>query len=301
MFHVEQWEHPVRDMIDIRSGALSASIDPFGAELSHLRDAEGRELMTDADSAFWTGRAPILFPVVGVVNGGVIRVDGATYPMPKHGFARHSLFDVVLAERSCAVFALSDSDETRAAYPFAFRLEVAFALDGATLAIEAQVENRGDAPIPAQFGFHPAFAWPLPYREDRAAHRITFAADEPGELLGISPDGTIDPARRASPLNGRELLLRDELFARDALVWDPVASQAVTYSAAQGPVLDIRFPDTPRLGVWTKPGARYVCVEPWHGLADPAGYTGEFRDKPGVFEVAAGETRRIGMSVTLVG
>ena len=291
-----------RAMIDIRNEALSASINPFGAELSHLRDSEGRELMTDADPAFWTGRAPILFPVVGVVNGGVIRLDGAEYPMPKHGFARHSLFDVVLAEPSRAVFALADSEETRAAFPFAFRLEVAFALDGATLAIEAAVENRGEAPMPAQFGFHPAFAWPLPYGEDRAAHRITFERDEPGELLRIAPDGTIAAERRASPLDGRELLLRDELFATDALVWDPVASQAVSYGAAQGPVLDIRFPDTPRLGIWTKSGgARYVCVEPWHGLADPQGYTGEFRDKPGVFEVAPGEAKRIAMSVTLVG
>lgn len=290
----------MREMIDIRSDQLSASINPFGAELSHLRDSEGRELMTDADPAFWTGRAPILFPVIGVVNGGVIRVDGIEYPMLKHGFARHSLFDVVLAKPSRAVFALADSEETRIAYPFAFRLEVAFALDGATLAIGARIENRGDTPMPAQFGFHPAFAWPLPYSEDRAAHRITFAVDEPGELLAITPDGTIAPDRRASPLDGRELLLRDALFEHDALVWDPVASQAVTYGAAQGPVLDIRFPDTPRLGIWTKPGARYVCVEPWHGLADPQGFVGEFRDKPGVFEAAPGETKRIGMSVALI-
>ncbi len=291
----------MREMIDIRSEGLSASINPFGAELSRLRDSKARELMTDADPAFWTGRAPILFPVVGATQGGVIRVEGREYPMQRHGFARHSLFDVVLAEPSRAVFALEDSEETRAAYPFAFRLEVAFALDGATLAVEARVANRGDAPMPAQFGFHPAFAWPLPYAEERAAHRISFAREEPGELLGISADGLIEPARRASPLDSRELLLRDALFEHDALVWDPVASQAVTYGGPQGPVLDIRFPDTPRLGVWTKPGARFICVEPWHGLADPEGYAGEFRDKPGVFAVAPGETKRIGMSVALVG
>ena len=290
----------MREMVDLRSDQLSASINPFGAELSHLRDSEGRELMTDADPAFWTGRAPILFPVIGVVNGGLIRVDGVKYPMLKHGFARHSLFDVVLAELSRALFALEDSEETWTAYPFAFRLEVAFAVDGATLAIEARVENRGNAAMPAQFGFHPAFAWPLPYGEDRAAHRITFERDETGELLAIMPDGTVASDRRASPLDGRELLLRDALFEQDALVWDPVASQGVTYGAAQGPVLDIRFPDTPRLGIWTKPGARYVCVEPWHGLADPQGFAGEFRDKPCVFEVAPGDTKRIGMSVTLV-
>ena len=81
---------------------------------------------------------------------------------------------------------------------------------------------------------------------------------------------------------------------------DPVASQTVDYGAAQGPVLRVAFPDTPRLGIWTKPGAHYVCIEPWHGIADPEGFTGDFRDKPGVFEVAPGDTKRIAMSVTLI-
>jgi galactose mutarotase-like enzyme len=79
-----------------------------------------------------------------------------------------------------------------------------------------------------------------------------------------------------------------------------VRSDSVTYGAETGPQLKIAFPDTPKLGIWTKPGAAYVCVEPWHGIADPEGYTGEFRDKPGVFEVAAGDTKNIMMSVTLV-
>ena len=220
--------------------------------------------------------------------------------MPKHGFARHSLFDVVEASEDRAVFALTDSAETRASYPFAFRLEIAFAIEGATLAVEARVINTGDVLLPASFGFHPAFAWPLPYGEERAAHRITFEADEPDQLREIAPDGLIAAATRPSPLDGRELLLRDALFTDDALVWDHVRSQRVTYGAAQGPVLNIAFPDTPKLGIWTKPGAAYVCVEPWHGIADPEGYEGEFRAKPGVFEVAPGDTQHIRMSVTLV-
>lgn len=289
------------DWITIASDRLTAAINPFGAELSSLTDADGRELMTAADPAFWTGRAPILFPVIGVTNHGVVRVDGCEYPMPKHGFARHSGFVVAEAESDRLILALTDSDETRASYPFAFRLELSFRLDAATLAIEARIENRGDAPMPAQFGFHPAFAWPLPFGEDRAAHQLSFDADEPDGLLRIQPDGLIAPDRRPSPLDGRELRLRDALFVDDALVWDPVHSQAMTYGAPAGPQLRVAFPDTPRLGVWTKPGARYVCIEPWHGLADPVGYTGELCDKPGVFSVAPGETKRIGMTVTLAG
>ncbi|AXJ95372.1 MULTISPECIES: aldose 1-epimerase family protein [unclassified Sphingomonas] len=286
-------------MIRITSGALTAAINSYGAELTHLTDAQGRELMTDADPAFWTGHAPILFPVIGVTNGLQIHLDGATYPMPKHGFARHSLFDVVEASDSHAVFALEDSDQTRSHYPFAFRLEITFSIEDTTLSVEARIVNRNDAAMPASFGFHPAFAWPLPYGHDRADHRIVFAADEPGALREIAPDGLIAAATRPSPLDGRTLQLRDDLFTDDALVWDHVRSQAVTYGASEGPELHVAFPDTPKLGIWTKPGAAYVCIEPWHGIADPEGYAGDFRAKPGVFEIAPGDTKHIRMKVTL--
>lgn len=290
------------DLVTIRSGALSAAINPYGAELIHLRDADGRELMTDADPAFWTGHAPILFPVVGMPSHQTIRLDGQPYPMPKHGFARHSLFAVTEVAADHAVFTLEADAETRAAYPFDFALRLTYRLDGARLDIVAEVENReADRTMPASFGFHPAFAWPLPYGRDRADHRIVFAADEPDSLRSIAADGTIAAAHKPSPLDGRTLHLRDDLFAADALVWDHVRSDAVTYGASDGPRLRIGFPDTPMLGIWTKPGAAYVCVEPWHGIADPEDYTGDFRDKPGVFDVPPGGEKRIAMSVTLEG
>jgi galactose mutarotase-like enzyme len=287
------------DLVTIRSDALTAVINPLGAELTHLQDRDGRELMTDADPAFWTGHAPILFPVVGMPSVETIRIDARAYPMKKHGFARGSVFDVVATSDTSATFALTDTAATRESYPFAFRLELTYTLHSAMLTVEAAVINPADTPLPASFGFHPAFAWPLPYGLDRAAHRILFDADEPDSLRTIAQDGTIAEARKPSPLDGRELHLRDDLFADDALVWDQVRSDAVTYGASTGPQLRIAFPDTPMLGVWTKPGAAYVCVEPWHGIADPEGYTGEYRDKPGVFEVPAGESKRIVMRVTL--
>ena len=138
------------DLITIANDHLTARINPHGAELTHLLDADGRELMTNADPAFWTGHAPILFPVVGVVNEGVIRLDGTSYPMQKHGFARHSAFDVVAQTETSATFRLTDTKETRKAYPFAFALDIIFTLDGATLGIEAHIHNRTDAAMPAR-------------------------------------------------------------------------------------------------------------------------------------------------------
>ena len=286
-------------MITIASALLTAAIDPHGAELSSLKDAQGRELMTDADPAFWTGHAPILFPVVGRPYRDTIRVDGVAYPMAQHGFARGMAFTLVGHTAERAVFALSDDTETRAHYPFAFRLEIAFSIHEATLSIDVRVTNPGNAALPASFGFHPAFAWPLPYGRDKREHRITFSADEPDRLREIAKDGTIAAETRASPLDGRTLHLRDDLFANDALVWNDVRSDHVVYGADDGPRLEIAFPDTPMLGIWTKPGAHYVCVEPWHGIADPEGFTGDIRDKPGIFTVAPGVEKRITLHVTL--
>ena len=287
------------DLIHIATDHLAAAINPLGAELWSLTDAEGRELMTDADPAFWTGHAPILFPVVGRPYRETIRVDGTGYPLGQHGFARHRRFEVIEQSAARAVFGLSDDNETRKHYPFAFRLEIAFGIEGATLSVDVRIVNPGDVSLPASFGFHPAFAWPLPYGHDKRDHRILFSADEPDRLREIAKDGTIAAETRASPLDGRTLHLRDDLFANDALVWNNIRSDHVVYGASEGAQLRIDFPDTPMLGVWTRPGAHYVCVEPWHGIADPEGFIGDFRDKPGIFEVAPGGEKRIALRITL--
>ncbi len=288
------------DLITIANDQLTAQINVFGAELTSLKDADGRELMTNADPAFWTGHAPILFPVVGRPYHDTIRVDGTEYSMKQHGFARRMAFAVSEQQPGSVAFTLEATPETLAVYPFDFRLTITFVLTDATLAIDVAITNPAAQALPASFGFHPAFAWPLPYGQDRADHRIVFSADEPDTLRMIADDGTIAEGERPSPLEGRTLRLRDDLFAKDALVWDSIRSDSVTYGAETGPQLRIDFPDTPMLGIWTKPGAAYVCVEPWHGIADPEGYDGDFRDKPGVFEVAPGATKCIALRVTLV-
>jgi galactose mutarotase-like enzyme len=287
------------DWIEIASGGLRATINPLGAELSSLRDADGRELMTNADPAFWSGRAPLLFPIVGRLMGDKYRLDGEEYPLPQHGFARRQRFGLTAQTADRAVFRLSDNDATRAVYPFAFTLDAAFTLSGATLATDITVTNTGDRDMPASFGFHPAFAWPLPFGRSRADHRIVFEKQEPAELSAIVPGGWIASQSWPSPLDGRELKLDDALFERDALVWDRIESESLRYDGGEGPGLDIGFAGMPRLGIWTRPGARFVCIEPWHGIADRQGFDGEIWDKPGILRFAPGEARTFSMQVTL--
>ena len=154
--------------------------------------------------------------------------------------------------------------------------------------------------MPFSFGFHPAFAWPLPGGAAKADHAIVFERDEPEAIRRIDGDGLVVRSE-PTPVVGRVLSLREALFEDDALIWDRLASRGCSYGAPGGTRLDVAFPDTPMLGVWQKPGARYVCIEPWAGIADPAGFAGDFRDKPGVMELAAGASRSFRMDVTVQG
>ncbi|WP_421839719.1 aldose 1-epimerase family protein [Novosphingobium sp.] len=288
------------DLVAIASEGLSARINPFGAELSSLTDAAGREYMTDADPAFWSGRAPLLFPIVGALAEDTLRREGQAFRMPKHGFARRSAFALTEQLTDRAVFRLEDSAETRAGYPFAFALEMAFTLSGMTLAMMATVHNTGDAPLPFSFGYHPAFAWPLPGGADKAAHRVVFEADEPQPIRQLDKaSGLLRPDGVPSPVQGRELPLDPELFRHDALIWTELASRRLSYGADGGTWLDIAFPDSPMLGIWQVPGARYICIEPWQGHSDPVGYAGEFGDKPGVMVLPQGASCNFRMDVTI--
>ncbi len=287
------------ELVRIASDELSATISARGAELQSLTDRDGRELMTDANPAYWSGRAPLLFPIVGRLHNDTLRVDGRAYAMQKHGFARKSLFDLIESDTDQALFRLSDTPDTRAQYPFAFELDAEYRVQNATLFQAVTVRNGGKSVLNFSFGYHPAFAWPLPYGGAREAHEMRFEQAETSALRRVTPYGTIDPSTKPSPVEGDTFRLADCLFDDDALVWDSIESRSLTYGASGVPSLQIAFPDTPSLGIWTKPGAAFVCVEPWAGIADPEGYSGEFADKPGIVHLGPGSERIFRMNVTL--
>ncbi len=288
------------DLLTIASGDLTARINPLGAELWSLTDTAGREYMTDADPAFWTGHAPVLFPIVGALNQDRYRLGDTYYALPKHGFARTSLFECTEHTAAEVRFRLGDSAATRSVYPFAFGLEMAFRLDGGALHLAATVTNAGDEPLPFSFGFHPALAWPLPGGAAKAAHQVVFAEAEPQPIRRIDgPTGLLLPEAAPTPVQGRTLTPEAELFEADALIWDELHSRSLSFGALDGASLDIAFPDTPMLGIWQKPGAHYLCIEPWQGIADPVGYEGDFRDKPGVVILPPGKVRQFRMTITV--
>jgi galactose mutarotase-like enzyme len=286
--------------VTLGSGELTAQIDPLGAQLSLLRDGRGRDLLWDGDAAVWKGRAPLLFPIVGALAGGVYRLGSDTYRLPRHGFARDKRFAVLGSTRTTAEFELAADRATLEVYPFHFALRVRFELIGPALTITARVVNAGDRAMPASFGYHPALRWPLPFGRERSRHFIEFDREEPAPVRRLDGEGLLTPVRHPTPVRNRRLALADALFQDDVLIFDEIRSRSLTYGADGAPRLRMSYPDTACLGVWTKPGAPFVCIEPWHGVADPQGFRGDFAAKPGVFVVAPGAELAIEMTIAVL-
>ena len=282
----------------LRNRDLEVEASPLGAELVALRDAGGRDFLWDGDPAFWKGRAPLLFPIVGKVPDDLLLIDGKTTPMRQHGLARICTFDRVASDDASCVFRLEASDAAREIYPFDFRLDVRYALDGPTLTIEATVGNRGEAPMPFSFGFHPALRWPLPGGGPKAQHEIVFSDEEEAPVRRLA-GGLLRDAPAATPIVGRRLALSEALFDDDVLILDAVYSRALDYRSPHGPIVKVRFPAMPHLGLWSKPGAGFLCIEPWQGYAAPEGFRGELATKPGTVALQPGESRVFAMSLEI--
>jgi galactose mutarotase-like enzyme len=286
--------------IRLTGPGLAAEISELGAELVRLQDREGRDLLWSGDPAVWAGRAPLLFPMVGRAKDDRIRVDGRDYELPKHGFARTSRFSVVERREDSCTLRLASGPETLIGYPFAFRLDVTYEIAGPVLINRAVVTNQDERALPLSFGFHPAFCWPLPYGADRAAHAIVFEQDESSQPIRRVQDGLMTPVRHPTPVAGNRLTLADDLFVDDALIFLSPASRSVTYGVTGRPALAVRFPGMPHLGIWTKPGSGYVCIEPWQGYASPDDFDGEFAERPGVISVPVGGAATFAIEIALL-
>ena len=283
--------------LTLRSGGLTAGINTFGGELVSLRDGEGREYIWNGDPAFWSGRNPILFPIVGALKEDRILFDGRPFSMGRHGFARRRDFAPVEQGEDFALLALEADGETMAQYPYPFRLLVEHRLEEGGFSTTFTVENPGEEPLPFCIGAHTAFRCPL---EEGAAfedYDLVFDREETCSTL-VMGSGGLWPEEREPVLNGEKVLPLDHSwFDRlDTLIFDGLASDAVSLvRRTTGRGVRMTFTGFPVLAVWTKPGVRapFVCLEPWHGLPWCRDEGGEFRDKPHAILLPPGERRSL--------
>jgi galactose mutarotase-like enzyme len=276
----------------LRGDGIAATITAQGAELCSLKNAEGIELLWQAGPQ-WPRHAPVLFPIVGRLNNDELRQSGKTYAMTQHGFARDRLFRWVERGLSSCKLVLVDDAETRAHYPFAFRLAMTYSVVNTELDVLIEIANTGEVMLPASFGGHPAFNWPLLPGLDKQAYSLVFSDAEPAPIRRLR-GGLMKTAAEPTPIVGNRLALSERLFDDDAVILDRPASTSVRYAADRGPSIEVSWQGFRELGVWSKPsGAPFLCIEPWHGFASPVDFDGEFSGKPGLMHIAQGETRTL--------
>jgi galactose mutarotase-like enzyme len=279
------------------NGTLSAVVKADGAELCSLRDATGEEILWQA-LPIWPRHAPVLFPIVGRLKGDTLRHDGKLYHMTQHGFARDRRFAWLSRSATGCRLVLHEDAETRAIYPFAFRLEVAFTLDDDALGLQFTVTNPGREVLPVSLGAHPGFVWPLTDGVEKAAHVLEFPEPETAPIRRLA-DGLLLRAPEPTPIVDRTLALAPALFAADAIIMHDPVSRSVRYTAPGASAVEVSWDGFHQLGIWSRDGGDFLCIEPWSGTASPADFDGEFRDKPDLMLIPPGERRMLALRIRL--
>jgi galactose mutarotase-like enzyme len=276
----------------IQNQHLRVGIREQGAELTSLFDvATQTEHLWQADPAVWPWHAPNLFPVVGGQTNDQLTIDGQTYPMKRHGFARNSPFTCTHISDTVAVLELRASEETRKQYPYDFVFEITYTLDERELEVKYRVKNTGPTNLFMSLGAHPAFNVPFgpAFRPDDEAYTdyyLEFSGDTSLETSLLAPNGLLSGEVRRIALDGRRLHLTPTLFDNDALVLRSHTSRRVTLrSQKNSSSIQLDFALFPFLGIWAKPGAPFVCIEPWLGVADTEGRPRPIEGKQGIQRV----------------
>lgn len=275
--------------VELTAGDAKLLVARQGAEARAWR-VGGRDLLWPGDPAIWPQISPILYPVVGWLREGA-RVAGRRYPLGVHGFAASQEFEVEATRADFARLTLADNPQTRALYPFAFRLAIEYRLSADALAIAIEVANPGHAAAPYACGLHPGFRWPFA-GGPREGARIRFERLEQGDVPRIAPGGLIGAATRSLPFDGRDLPLSEDLFAKDALCFLAPASRSLRFEEAGGAAIAMDFRGFDHAALWTRPRAPFLCLEAWTGHSDPEGFEGDLFEKPSMRVLQAGERAR---------
>jgi galactose mutarotase-like enzyme len=282
------------ELITIRCGAMEASVDTAGAQLMNLRK-DGKEYLWQRDPQWWPRCAPVLFPIVGNIRDD--RADSAQGEIRfgRHGLARNYDFEVVEAVENSMTLSLSSNDDTRAAFPFDFRLNMTYALTDDALEQRFTVTNTGDVTLPFVVGGHPAFNVPAPGCEDedfgdyvlKFAQPWTYASPTINTTTGL-----IDYQTRFGLVEDSDTLaLSHRLFDVDTLIFEDVPGRTVSMVGPSGHGMRVDFEGFDYLGVWSAANdAPFVALEPWRGTATGTDEDDVFEHKRGMDFLEPGET-----------
>jgi galactose mutarotase-like enzyme len=270
-------------VIFLQNEHITAGISTLGAELQSLEHRLHGNVIWRRNEHYWNRFAPILFPIVGRLLQDQYRCGNETYTMKQHGFARDEVFEVSEQTATKVRLRLSDNERTRQQYPFAFELIVAYALVGQAISIQYEVRNTGNTPLNFSIGGHPGFhiAGAL------SDYYLDFGGDYqlPQHLI----EGNYYSGKTRAIALSRQFVLEDKFFESDAIVLKNPPFQSLGFGrVGSGRIFTFHGHDWSALGLWTKPGAPFFCIEPWWGWADAIHATGNLEEKEGIRVLAPG-------------
>ena len=287
------------EIISISSNSLTASIDTMGAQLMSLRKGES-EYLWQGDSNWWPRRAPILFPIVGVLKNGNAESAEGTVTLARHGLARLNQFEVVEQSVSSVTLQLKSTEETRKSYPYDFELKLIFSVAGDTLTQTYEVTNPANVVLPFTLGAHPAFNIPIPDVEASSLdqYHLSFTRSWTSYGPSITDDGLCDYTTPQKLIVDSDTLpLSWELIdCEKTITLEDVPDRRITLAAnaeasSETHGIQIDFEGFDYLGIWSAaPGCPFVALEPWCGIADTVDCDGIFEHKPGIISLEPGQS-----------
>ena len=270
----------------IENDYLKVSVNDHGAELYSIFDKiHNREVIWQADPAYWKRHAPVLFPNVGRHFENHYRIGETEYPSKQHGFARDSEFTCVDMTTDSITHKLKSSDATKENYPYDFELKIKHVLEKNQVSVCWEVVNHSNKPMYFTIGGHPAFNVPaVGSADNKEDYLLTF--DEQKSLTYL----LLDPASgTALPDQTQTLELTDgtchidaHMFDHDALIFDNQIEKAGIAFPDGTPYLELTCHRFPNFGIWSVPGSSFVCLEPWMGRSNDCGFTGDLSEKANI-------------------
>lgn len=287
-------------MITIKNEALAVVVSTAGAEVQSLKDVKTeREYLWQGDAKYWDGRSPLLFPICGGLWNGTCRINGRELKLPKHGFVRLRTWRPVWVEESAACLEYVSTVGDYEIFPFAYRVTVTYRLEARRLSAALHVTNLGGETLWFQMGGHPAIALP-DWREENAIDGYLKLEGRPTHVLRAGEQGCLEPEVFAVPADEAGLVpLCVKTFENEALIFENgEVTASVVLDRERRPVARIAS-DAPGWLFWSPQGVHtpFVCSEPWYGLPDRQGFTGDVAARPHIQRAEAGETWAGGYSV----
>ena len=280
-------------MHTLKNEILTVQVKEHGAELASIRKGSV-EYLWQADPMFWGRHSPVLFPIVGSVWEKRYRVDGREFELGQHGFARDMDFTMVEGGEDEVRYRLGSTEDTLKKYPWPFVLEIAYRLHGNMIDVIWEVSNPSNEDMYFQIGAHPAFNYPDYDPQTVERGFLSFDRGEGLECIRIKEKGCVDaetlypldiPADGLLPLTRETFDKIDTIMLQDGQI-----GSVALYRTDRTPWLKLSF-EAPVVGIWSPPGknAPFICLEPWYGRCDRAGYEGDYRDRDWVNRLAPGE------------